>query len=169
MSYLLYIINAYLSKTEFLIKQTFLHKLPSLYLSVHLYLLLDFQQFCLDSFILWCYLLSFLKISQCLIIFLLVLSILGLYSTVLWYLLDLFQGPPNNCRLLPANRTSSVCKRRYSAQLKATGCSFALLVFSEAAFEPSTYLKTFVYFLMAISQFWDLKNVFPMFFKSSIN
>lgn len=29
------------------------------------------------------------------------------------------------------------------------------------------YLKTFVYFLMAISQFWDLKNVFPMFFKSS--
>lgn len=25
------------------------------------------------------------------------------------------------------------------------------------------YLKTFVYFLMAISQFWDLENVFPMF------
>ena len=55
----------------------------------------------------------------------------------------------------------------FSTQLKATGCSFAPSASSAAALEPSTYLKTFVYFLMAISQFWDLKNVFPMFFKSS--
>ena len=34
--FLAYAINAYLSKTEFLVKQTFLHELPSLYLSVPL-------------------------------------------------------------------------------------------------------------------------------------
>lgn len=62
--------------------------------------------------------------------------------------------------------TFSVQVPIFSLQLKAIGCSFDLSAFSITAFESSTCLKTFVYFLMAISQFWDLKKVFPVFFKS---
>ena len=55
-----------------------------LFIFLCLYLLLDLQQFCLDSFIFWCYLLSFLKTSQCLNIFFLILAILGLHSALVF-------------------------------------------------------------------------------------
>lgn len=103
-----------------------------------------------------------------------ILATLGLYGTVPWCLLNLFKGPPSNCQPLPANQTFSVDifslqAPIFSTQLKATGCSFDPRAFSAATFVPSTYLKTLVYFfLMAITQFWDLNKEFPMFFKCSV-
>ena len=111
-----------------------------LFIFLCLYLLLDLQQFCLDSFIFWCYLLSFLKTSQCLNIFFLILAILGLHSALV------FDGSISRAskQLSTAPCWSDIFRLEvliFSTQLEVTGCSFAPSASSAAAREPSTYLE----------------------------
>lgn len=95
-------------------------------------------------------------IDQILFIF----AILVFCSLVLWCLMNPFQEPPNNCPLLPANLTFQFANTNTHYTAYGYRLQSRLSAFSIIAFTLSMYDKIF---LIAISQFWDLKKIFPIF------